>query len=151
MLPLPAALGNRCERGRCYRCLRSLGNQCERGRCDRCLRVVCFEPHIGQFFTCTRAASFLKISSRLRDPRTLRPGSRSDRPRPELRSNSLRQASPSRATKQLMPTPRGRRPPPTQGGRTTITPGRRTPSQTAGCLRLGRSANRDCARRGRRP
>ena len=29
--------------------------------------------------------------------------------------NSLRQASPSRATKQLMPTPRGRRPPPTQG------------------------------------
>ena len=29
---------------------------------------------------------------------------------------SWRQASPSRATKQLMPTPRGRRPPPTQGG-----------------------------------
>ena len=74
------------------------------------------EPHIGQFFTSTRAAPLLKISSRLRDPRTLRPGSRSDRPRPELRSNSLRQASPSRATKQLMPTPRGRRPPPTPGG-----------------------------------
>ena len=35
--------------------------------------------------TCTRAASLpLKISSRLRDPRTRRPGSRSDRPRPEL-------------------------------------------------------------------
>ena len=30
--------------------------------------------------------------------------------------NSLRQASLSRATKQLMPTPRGRRPHPTQGG-----------------------------------
>ena len=30
--------------------------------------------------------------------------------------NSLRQASPSGATMQLMPTPRGRRPPPTQGG-----------------------------------
>ena len=31
-------------------------------------------------------------------------------------SISMRQASLSRATKQLMPTPRGRRPPPTQGG-----------------------------------
>ena len=31
-------------------------------------RVVCLEPYTGQSFTCTRAASLLKISSRLRDP-----------------------------------------------------------------------------------
>ena len=36
---------------------------------------VCLEPHIRQFFTCT-CASLLKISLRLRDPHTLRPGSR---------------------------------------------------------------------------
>ena len=36
--------------------------------------------------------------------------------RPSNCKISLRQASLCRATKQLMPTPRGRRPPPTQGG-----------------------------------
>ena len=58
----------------------------DRLRLHKSLRVACLEPYIGQFFTCTLAASLLKISSRfkLRDPRTLRPGSRSDRPRPEL-------------------------------------------------------------------
>ena len=39
-----------------------------------------------------------------------------ERPGGSRRGDSLRQASLCRATKQLMPTPRGRRPPPTPGG-----------------------------------